>query len=36
MQAAVYITLHSSMIAFWKSSIKGHNISEDLIKEVAS
>ena len=36
MQAAIYITLHSSMIAFWKSSIKGHNISEDLIKEVAS
>ena len=36
MQAALYITLHSSRIAFWKSSIKGHNISEDLIKETAS
>lgn len=36
MQAAICITLHNSMIAFWKSSIKGHKISEDLIKEVAS
>lgn len=36
MQAAIYITLQSSMVVFWKSSIKGHKISEDLIKEVAS
>lgn len=36
MQAALYITLRSSVIAFWKHSIKDHNISEDLIKEIAS